>query len=105
MSTSNTATPNPPPKSRSPTPLDYIDETQENPFEPNPSREPEGNPEYSGEPPDPSGEPDPGDPDDNDNDDEPPPNPPNPPNPPPDVNKGDRFIEAIRQLSNSLKDL
>ena len=98
------ATLNLPPNSRSPTSLDYIDETQENPFEPNPSHEPEGNPEYNGELPDPSGEPDPGDPNDNDDDDEPP-NPPNPPNSPLDINEGDRFIEAIRQLSNSLRDL
>ena len=94
---STSATPIPP---RSPTPLDYID--PDNPFNPDQSREPEGNPgDDHGGPPAPGGNPDPGDPDDDN------PNPDNPPSPPPIDNRPetDRFIEAIAQLSSSLRDL
>ena len=73
----------------SPTPLDYINPNPDNPFDPEPSHEPEGNPvDDNGNPhgPDgPDGAPDPGDPDDNDD--------------------GDRFIEALMHLLGSLKDL
>ena len=84
---------------RTPTPLEYVN--PENPFDPNPSQEPEGDPGNDhGDPADPAGEPDPGDPDDD-------PEPSNPPSPSPNNNRpdGDRFIEAIMQLSESLRDL
>ena len=82
-----------------PTLLEYVN--PENPFDPDPSQEPEGDPGNDhGDLVDPTGEPDPGDPDDD-------PEPSNPPSPSPNDNHpdGNRFIEAIRQLSESLRDL
>ena len=82
-----------------PTPLEYVN--PENPFDPDPSQEPEGDPGNNhGNPVDLAGKPDPGDPDDD-------PEPSNPPSPSPNNNRpdGDRFIEAIMQLSESLRDL
>ena len=108
-----------PPKSRSLTPLEYIDHDPDNPFDPEPPREPDGHPGNDNRyPSDPAGDPtnnppagppgndpDPGDPDDDDGDDGPPDNPP-PNNPPQDDRpEGDRFIEALVQLSGSLRDL
>ena len=47
------------PQPRTPTPLDYIN--PDNPFDPDPSQEPDGNPgNNNGNPPDPSDKPDPG---------------------------------------------
>ena len=82
-----------------PTPLEYIN--PENTFDPNPSQEPEGDPGNNHRNlADPAGEPNPGDPDDD-------PEPSNPPSPSPNNNRpdGDRLIEAIMQLSESLRDL
>ena len=82
-----------------PTPLEYVN--PENPFDLDPSQEPEGD---SGNNHrnllDPTGEPDPGDPNDD-------PEPSNPLSPSPNNNRsnGDRFIEAIMQLLESLRDL
>ena len=86
-----------------PTPLEYVN--PENPFDPDPSKEPEGDPGNDhGNLADPTGEPDPSDPDDGPDDD---PEPSNPPSPSPNDNHpdGDRFIEAIMQLLESLRDL
>ena len=70
-----------------PTTLDYVN--PENPFDPNPSQEPEGNPDNNhGNPPDPAGEPDPGDPDDD-------PEPNNPPVP--------HLLTIILKATDSLK--
>lgn len=63
---------------------------------------PEGNPgDDHGDPPGPGGDPNPGEPDDDN------PDPKNPPSPPSIDNRreSDRFIEAIVQLSSSLRDL
>ena len=86
-------------QTRTPTLLEYVN--PENPFDPDPSQEPEGDPGNNHwNPLDPTGELDPGDPD---NDLEPS----NPPSPSSNDNcpDGDRFIEAIMQLSESLRGL
>ena len=80
------------------TPLDYVN--PENPFDPNPSQEPEGDLGNNHRNLlDPAGKPDPGDPDDY-------PEPSNPPSPSPIDNcpDGDKFIEAIMHLLESLRD-
>ena len=84
------------PHLHTPTPLNYVN--PKNPFDPNPSQGPDGNPgNNTRNPPDPSNKPDPGEPDDD-------PEPSNPPSPPPNDNR-DRFLEAIIQLSDSLRHL
>jgi len=86
---------------RSLTPFAYTASNPNNPFEHNPSHEPEGSPgDNRGNPSGPDGNPDPGGPDDSDDGNNPPPIPTTD-----NRSDGDRFIEAILYLADSLKDL
>src|ERR1700723_2071435 len=85
------------------TPFNFIDPNH--PFNQNPSREPEGFPvDIHGNLPTSAGDPDPNDPSNSDDDDD---SPDPPPIPSPIINHpdSDRFITALLQLADSLRDL